>query len=306
MADAVIRKPGFGAAALTFLLSLLLPPAGYLYVGHARRGFAQLAVLIALIAVPLFGPAALFQSAAGVAAYVAVGVAALLAFPMDAVRLLLTGRARRGLPYQRWWSYAAVVAGWFGYGVADAALTEADMKVARSYSVPSESALPTLRPGDVFFATRWDAPLRRGDLVVYRVANDARVGRVMALGGDRIAMRGGVVVLNGAELKREPAPPLFWSPGLGGPVRDLPVFRETNAEGRSYLTLDLNADGFLDNTDEVDVPAGHVFLMGDNRDNSLDSRAPRGGGFVPEANVVRRAGLIYWSRDTGRIGTVVE
>ncbi|GLK75006.1 hypothetical protein GCM10008171_02600 [Methylopila jiangsuensis] len=306
MADAVIRKPGFGAAALTFLLSLLLPPAGYLYIGHARRGLAQLAVLLGLIALPAFGPAALFQSAAGLAAYVALGVIALLAFLADSVRLLLMGRARRGLPYQRWWVYAAVVAGWFGYGFADDALKQADLKTVRSYRAPSSSSLPTLRTGEAFIATRLSDPLRRGDLVLYRVANDARVGRVMALGGDRIAMRNGAVVLNGVELKREAAPPFVSPAGEGMPARELPAFRETNAEGRSYLTLDLNENGFLDNADEVEVPAGHVFLMGDNRDNSLDSRAPGAVGFVPEANVPRRVGLIYWSRDSDRIGTVVE
>lgn len=304
--DFTSRKPGVLNAVLTAALSLLLPPVGYFYLGHARRGLVQIVVLLTLAAALTFGPAALFENAVVVATLVVLVTGAQLAFVADALRILLTGRARRGRPYQRWWAYAAIVAVWFGYSVADEALKQADLKTVRSYWVPSASSLPTLRTGEAFTTTRRSGPLQRGDLVLYRVNDRAHIGRVMALGGDRIAMRGGVVVLNGAELKREPAPPLSMPSGEGMAPRSLPVFRETNAEGRSYLTLDLHENSFLDNTDEVEVPAGHVFLMGDNRDNSNDSRVRSVVGFVPEANVARRIGLIYWSPDAGRIGTVAE
>ncbi|MFD1333546.1 signal peptidase I [Methylopila musalis] len=300
------RAPGFGNALLTALLTLLLPPLGYVFLGHWRRGAAQIVALLALWALTAFGPAALFETVAGVAAYVALALVTLLGFLADALRILFTGRARRGLPFQRWWPYAGVALGLIGFGVLDAAMTEADRKTVRSYRVPSSSALPTLRPGDLFFALRLSAPPRRGDVVVYRVARDARIGRVMALGGDRIAMRNGAVVLNGVELKREAAPPFVSPAGEGLRARELPVMRETNAEGRSYLTLDLNEAGFLDTTDEVEVPPGHVFVLGDNRDNSLDSRVPNVVGFVPEAEVRRRAGAIYWSDDLGRVGAAIE
>ena len=94
-------------------------------------------------------------------------------------------------------------------------------------------------------------------------------------------------------------------------------WRETLPNGVSYETLDCVDNGFYDNTNVYSVPAGHFFMMGDNRDNSTDSRVLSALGYVPLENIVGRAGLIFYSRPPGsataaravrseRIGMVVH
>lgn len=100
----------------------------------------------------------------------------------------------------------------------------------------------------------------------------------------------------------------------GKPVKR---WRETLSNGASYETLDCVDNGFYDNTNVYAVPAGHFFVLGDNRDNSTDSRVPSAVGYIPLENIVGRAGLIYFSRTTResaepsiirseRIGTLVR
>ena len=94
-------------------------------------------------------------------------------------------------------------------------------------------------------------------------------------------------------------------------------WRETLPNGVSYETLDCVDNGFYDNTNVYTVPDGHFFMMGDNRDNSTDSRVLSAMGYVPLKNIVGRAGLIFFSRSPGpttaasdvrsdRIGLVVH
>jgi signal peptidase I len=87
-----------------------------------------------------------------------------------------------------------------------------------------------------------------------------------------------------------------------GYVRDVARFRETLPNGKSYLTNDFGTDGQLDNTDVYLVPAGHYFMMGDNRDNSEDSRVPSeagGVGYLPAENLVGKAQIVLISWNKG-------
>lgn len=209
------------------------------------------------------------------------------------------------------------------------------------FNIPSESMLPRLQNGDYLLAAKWpygysryslpfSLPLipgrilasqpERGDVVIFKAppSNDTDyIKRVIGLPGDQVQMIGGRLHLNGRAIPRQRLADFevrvsqntrclsaqFAARGPdGAPVCRYPRFRETLPGGRSYEVLDLGPTP-QDDTPPVVVPAGYVFLMGDNRDNSLDSRFPavEGGGIglVPQANLVGRASLMMWSTDGG-------
>ena len=137
---------------------------------------------------------------------------------------------------------------------------------------------------------------QRGDVVVFRLPKDPStdyIKRVIGLPGDKIQVIDGVVNINGVPLKRERAPD-FIETEEG--TRDAPVkrWKETLPNGVSYFALDLVDNGFADNTQVYSVPADHYFMMGDNRDNSTDSRFSQ-VGMVPFENIVGKAQIIFFS-----------
>jgi signal peptidase I len=133
--------------------------------------------------------------------------------------------------------------------------------------------------------------------VVFRLPREDDIDyikRVIGLPGDRIQMINGVLNINGVPVKHEPIADYVDDDG-GGSIRR---WRETLPNGVSYTTLDLYDNAQLDNTAVFTVPPGNYFMMGDNRDNSTDSRVPRdqhGVGFVPAENLVGRAQVIFFS-----------
>ena len=119
---------------------------------------------------------------------------------------------------------------------------------------------------------------------------------VMGLPGDRIRMIDGHLHINGVSVRRERIADLIDEEEGGERVRR---WRETLPNGVSYETLDLQDEGSLDNTQEYMVPPGHYFMMGDNRDNSIDSRVLSAVGFVPFENLVGKAQIIFFSIGDG-------
>lgn len=203
------------------------------------------------------------------------------------------------------------------------------------FSIPSGSMLPRLLVGDYLFITKWNygysryslpygVPLisgrilstmpERGDVVVFKappLAKDDWIKRVIGLPGDTVQMRGGTLILNGRAVPKDRiadftvpvspnsrcAEPMMDTDATGQQFCRYPQFMETLPGGRSYRVLDQGFAPAADDTPVYTVPAGHVFLMGDNRDDSMDSRFASGIGFVPLENLEGRAAVTFWSTD---------
>ena len=192
------------------------------------------------------------------------------------------------------------------------------------FNIPSGSMKATLLVGDYLFVSKYSygfshyslpfspplfsgrilgSPPQRGDVVVFRLPRDDStdyIKRVIGLPGDRVQMIHGVLNINDAPIKRERIDD-FVESTEGGAATPVRRWRETLPNGVSYTTLDLYDEGFWDNTGVYVVPPGDYFMMGDNRDNSQDSRTSQ-VGFVPFENIVGRAEIIFFSVHEGERG----
>ena len=186
------------------------------------------------------------------------------------------------------------------------------------FNIPSGSMKDTLLVGDYLFVSKLsygyskysftssidlfdgrifaDEP-KRGDVIVFKLPRDNStdyIKRLIGLPGDEIMVRGGVVFINGQEVPRVPDGE-FVTREDGGPPRRIKRFKETLPNGVTYKVLDSEPHGPFDNVGPYKVPKGHYFMMGDNRDNSTDSRAQWGVGYVPYENLIGRAEIIFFS-----------
>ncbi len=162
-------------------------------------------------------------------------------------------------------------------------------KFTYGYSKHSVPFSPNLFSGRIFASEP-----KRGDIIVFKLPSDHSkdyIKRLVGLPGDRIQVKGGVLFVN-----EKAVPRVFdgvGDPGVCWNGASVSRFRETNPEGRAYMTYDCGPRGDLDDTQVFLVPAGHYFFMGDNRDNSADSRADV--GFVPAENLEGKAQIILLS-----------
>jgi signal peptidase I len=187
------------------------------------------------------------------------------------------------------------------------------------FNIPSASMVPTLLIGDYLFVSKFSygysryslpfglplisgrifsRPPQRGDVAVFKLPRDPSldyIKRVIGLPNDRIQMKGGLLYINGTPVKREPTDRCDVPPSAaGGAV--LQQYWETLPNGVGHCIIEMGDDRALDNTPVFLVPADTYFMMGDNRDNSADSRDPNSGvGYVPAENLVGRAEFIFFS-----------
>jgi len=189
------------------------------------------------------------------------------------------------------------------------------------FNIPSGSMIPTLLVGDYLFVSKYSygythyslpfsppvfsgrilgQQVDRGDVVVFRLPKDDSIDyikRVIGLPGDRIQMIDGILNINGEPVKRQRIDDYVTSEE--GAVQRVKRFRETLPNGVTYTTLDLTDNGFYDNTAVYTVPSGDYFMMGDNRDNSTDSRVLSQVGYVPYQNIIGKAQIIFFSIKDG-------
>ena len=189
------------------------------------------------------------------------------------------------------------------------------------FHIPSGSMLSTLYEGDYIFVSKFSygyshfsfplsLPLfkgralgtgpERGDVVVFRLPKNTRIDyikRVIGMPGDRIQMKRDRLYINGALVEQTRRGEVVLR-GMDGELHPIPRYEEVLPGGKQHIVLDELPDGVVDNTDVYTVPAGHYFMMGDNRDNSQDSRYQKEVGFVPAENIIGRAEMILLSYDT--------
>jgi len=189
------------------------------------------------------------------------------------------------------------------------------------FNIPSESMVPTLLIGDFLFVSKFEygygstgtfwgqAPFagrigghepKRGDVVVFKWPRDNStdyIKRLIGLPGDTVQMRHGLLYLNGVPVDREKLTSPLTEPGVHVPA-SATDYMEPLPDGPTHIIRKLSDTGGLNDTEVFTVPPHHYFFMGDNRDNSRDSRDPSGGvGFVPEENLVGHAEIIWFSID---------
>ncbi len=191
------------------------------------------------------------------------------------------------------------------------------------FSIPSASMQPNLLIGDYLFVSKftygysrfslpYSVPLfedrilmgegpARGDIAVFRLPSDTKtdfIKRVIGLPGDEIQVQRGRLYINGEPVERE----LVDGAAMldGRPVPGITEYIETLPNGISYRIWEETDNGFFDNTPVYQVPEGHYFMMGDNRDHSQDSRAIHQVGFVPAQNFIGPAEFLFFSHDPAK------
>lgn len=191
--------------------------------------------------------------------------------------------------------------------------------VAEPFNIPSSSMVPGLLIGDYLFVSKysygysslsslyglmpikgrfWASEPQRGDVIVFKLPRDTStdyIKRLVGLPGDKIQVKNGLLYINGVGVNRQKLAEPTVSNYLE-PSPNATDYQETFPDGHQHIIREESDTGRLDDTDVFDVPAGHYFAMGDNRDNSQDSRTQH-VSFIPAENLVGRAEVLFFSID---------
>ena len=188
------------------------------------------------------------------------------------------------------------------------------------FNIPSGSMLPTLEIGDYLFVSKFSygysqhslplsLPLipgrilfsepERGDVAVFKLPSDNKtdyIKRIVGVPGDKIQVKDGRLNINGKTVSRRKVKDYLIQSNFGQ-NRKVTQYIETLPNGKTYAILEMSDQGPLDNTGVYIVPDNHYFAMGDNRDNSQDSRVHLQVGFIPKNNLVGRAEILFFSKN---------
>ena len=188
------------------------------------------------------------------------------------------------------------------------------------FSIPSGSMKPTLLEGDYLFVSKYSFgyskhsfPMsfpgfsgrvfgkypKRGDVAVFKFTQNTRIDyikRIVGLPGDTVQVKDGILYLNNTAVDRKLKGP-WRAKDRNNIMQTYTRYEENLSDNFIYDVLDATPNGMLDNTDIYTVPEGHIFAMGDNRDQSSDSRILSQLGFIPFDHLVGRAQIIFYSRD---------
>ena len=319
MISAFVERRPWAVVALSFFLG---PTIGMFYLGKGRLGLTYLPVeLLALVLAPL----ALHYEVVhlNLELRAAIYLTRLPVMLVGAVHCYLVAKRLSGRRPRVWF------ARWQGLvGIYLAVLAVLPLLIRALYiepfSIPAGGMLPTLQIGDHLFVSKYAygysrfffpySPRviegrifgrlpERGDIAVFRKPGDDRIDyikRIVGLPGDRIQMIGGRLHINGEAVPREKVADRSYESPSRGEV-SVTEYLETLPNGRRHRVYEEDDRQFLDNTPEYFVPEGHVFALGDNRDNSQDSRVLGDVGFIPVENLVGRLALIFWNSERRKV-----
>jgi signal peptidase I len=298
MSEAIVAERSVSARIGLWLWSFVAPGLILLRVGAPRLAVVIFIANFALITLMPHSIFALSGASFGMMVLILGGYLAGSLFPLGLClwAIMKFGKVRPSEP--RWWQKWPTVAIALVAGLATMLSSSLVFpQPYRSFYAASMAMEPTLPVGTRMIADlRTPENVSRGDAVLYNLRGEIWVSRVVAVGGDRIRVKSGVPILNGV------ANTLYFT----GETQEF--FEELPSSWRGYTIRDERMSP-MDNVAETIVPEGHVYLMGDNRDNSLDSRAEPamgGPGLVPVENIVGRAAFLTWTKDWTWLGTPVE
>jgi signal peptidase I len=305
--DTVAFRGSWPLALWVGLLSLIQPGLGQIRAGTWSRGITIFAVNLTLV-VSFRGLSRIMPDSPIILALYPVFIILSLAFNVGAAVVACRDIRRNGARARRRWFHSTWLA-----APAFVAISFALMFVipygARLFNINGASNSPGLLDGDLVLVDQRHPEVVRevGDVMIFNVPGKippTKVDRVIALPGDLVRLQDGQLYINGQIVSREPA-------GESDSERPQSTtsgrrYFETLPSGRRYVIIKRTDAGAPNNTPDYLVPWDHVFVLGDNRDRSADSRFPDLIGYVSKENLIGKPVMIIWSSDPARNFTTVQ